>query len=322
MSKRKKVIIYGSGEIAGMLIKQFQTNPGYGYYCRGLIIDVGNNRRAWNELNIPVLGTADRIVEIVKKSDIDELIIAHPNLSLVSIWQLLSNLQECKIPIWLVSHYLHSIFSNKRQKMITSLPAVRLNCREFTHTEKKVKRIFEFILALILLIITLPIWITIALLIKITSPGPVFFRQERVGYRGRLFKMFKFRTMFTNVEKYATAPSSAHDRRITCVGRWLRHTSLDELPQLINVLKGDMGLVGPRPEMPFIVAKYQKWHKKRLNVIPGVTGLWQVLGRTKQIHIHECLEFDLYYILNQSLLLDIKILGKTIWSVIKGNGAC
>ncbi|MBI5555214.1 MAG: exopolysaccharide biosynthesis polyprenyl glycosylphosphotransferase [Elusimicrobia bacterium] len=322
MRKIKKVIIYGSGEIAGMLIKQFQTNPAFGYRCQGLIVDGDNNRRTWNELNIPILGQADRIVEIVKREASDELIIAHPNLSLVSIWQLLSSLQECKIPIWLVSHYLHSIFSNKSQKMIAILPAVKLNCREFTFIEKKVKRVFEFVLALLLLIITLPVWPVIAILIRITSPGPVFFLHDRVGYHGKLFKMIKFRTMFKNAGKYAKAPSAPGDGRVTCLGRCLRRTSLDELPQLINVLKGDMGLVGPRPEMPFIVAKYQKWHRKRLDVIPGVTGLWQVLGRTKKVHMHECLEFDLYYILNQSLFLDLKILSKTLWSVIKGQGAC
>lgn len=321
MRKRKKVVVYGSGEIAGMLIKQFRTNHAFGYDCQGLIVDGNNHRRAWNELNIPVLGTADNIVELVKKADIDEIIIAHPNLSLVRIWQLLCNLQECKIPIWLVSHYLHSIFANKRQKMITTLPAVKLNCQELSFLEKKAKRVLEFTLALMLLIITLPVWLIIALLIKIASPGPVFFLQDRVGYQGKLFKIIKFRTMFTTVEKYAKAPSSATDERVTGLGHWLRRTSLDELPQLINVLKGDMGLVGPRPEMPFIVAKYQQWHRKRLEVVPGVTGLWQVLGRTKQIHMHECLEFDLYYILNQSLLLDMQILSKTIWSVIKGNGA-
>ncbi len=187
--------------------------------------------------------------------------------------------------------------------------------------ERIFKRLFDIIVSFIFIIITLPLWSIICLLILISSSGPVIFSQERIGYKGDIFKIYKFRSMYNNTKKFARAPNSPEDGRITYVGRWLRRTSLDELPQLVNVIKGEMSLVGPRPEMPFIVSEYKDWQKKRLDVIPGITGLWQIKGRTKEEYIHEKLEFDFYYISNQSLLLDIKILLKTIIVVVKCRGA-
>jgi lipopolysaccharide/colanic/teichoic acid biosynthesis glycosyltransferase len=171
----------------------------------------------------------------------------------------------------------------------------------------------------------------VALAIKLDSPGPVFFSQQRVGENGRLFLMFKFRSMVLGAEEMRDRVSEVdeegnvvyktrYDPRVTPVGRFLRRTSLDELPQLFNVLKGEMSLVGPRPEMPWLVEEYDLWQRKRFAVPQGITGWWQVNGRSdKPMHLHT--EEDLYYVQNYSLLLDILILWKTAGVVLKGRGA-
>ena len=155
---------------------------------------------------------------------------------------------------------------------------------------------------------------------RATTPGPALFTQTRVGQGGRPFQVYKFRTMEIDSDPSARAPVEGTDPRVTAYGRWLRGTSLDELPQLWNVLKGDMSLVGPRPEMPFIVEGYDDWQRHRLDVKPGITGLWQILGR-KDLPMHENLQYDFYYIRNRSLVLDASILVRTIGVVLSRKGA-
>jgi lipopolysaccharide/colanic/teichoic acid biosynthesis glycosyltransferase len=156
--------------------------------------------------------------------------------------------------------------------------------------------------------------------VRATSPGPAFFVQQRVGRDGALFSIFKFRTMRSDAAAYEPGPRSGSDPRITRLGRRLRATSLDELPQLLNVLRGEMSLVGPRPEMPFIAERYDAWQRRRLSVPPGLTGLWQILGR-KDLPMHENLHYDFYYIRNRSLVLDAWILLKTVGAVWSRSGA-
>ena len=179
------------------------------------------------------------------------------------------------------------------------------------------KRIFDFGAALVLLVFTLPLWAVIAALIRWDSKGPALFRQERVGQAGKWFDLYKFRTMRVDAPKYGLHPTDADDPRITRIGRWLRHTSLDELPQLINVLKGDMSLVGPRPEMPFIVEHYNDRHRQRLQVIPGLTGIWQ-LSADRSFLIHENIQYDLYYIRHRNFFMDLAILLHTAVFAMKG----
>ena len=155
--------------------------------------------------------------------------------------------------------------------------------------------------------------LAIALIIKLTSEGPVIFKQKRVGLNGKEFSFYKFRSMYTEAPQYAPTPSNPADPRITKIGRWLRRTSLDELPQLFNVLRGDMSLVGPRPEMPFIVSQYTSIERRRLDAKPGITGVWQIsAARAEPIHAN--MEYDLFYLENRSLLLDIAIIIKKIFS--------
>lgn len=182
------------------------------------------------------------------------------------------------------------------------------------------KRIIDFCGALFALIVFAPVFVVLFILIHIDSSGPAFFSHSRVGKNGKTFTIHKFRTMKTDAKNQELAPVTSKDPRITKLGRFLRRTSLDEMPQFWNVLKGDMSLIGPRPEMEFIVKNYTPIEKCRLLIKPGITGIWQVRGR-KDLPLHANVEYDLYYIINESLTLDLRILLNTITVVISGKGA-
>ncbi len=249
----------------------------------------------------------------------------------------------------IVSHYRHSLIGESTISvdgpystfLRSYLLAVKLVGK------KAVKRLLDLFMSLMLLILFAPVLLIIVILIKLDSRGPAIFTQMRIGverrrnrtgdrwgkelwelddrfrdrrarnFKGKPFKIYKFRSMTTETSKYETSPSTDHDNRLTRIGRLLRRTSLDELPQLINVLKGEMSLVGPRPEMPFLVVEYNDYHAIRLQMKPGITGLWQLYGR-RDIPIHQNLSYDLEYIRNWSLGLDLRIFFKTIWAVFTG----
>jgi exopolysaccharide biosynthesis polyprenyl glycosylphosphotransferase len=179
------------------------------------------------------------------------------------------------------------------------------------------KRILDIGVCLCMFLVSFPFWIVAALWVKLSSPGPIFFEQERIGYKGKPFKMLKFRSMYIDAPKYGRSPEDSRDPRITSAGRFLRKTSLDELPQLINVLLGQMSLVGPRPEMPYIVSDYTLHQKQRLAVPQGLTGMWQ-LSADRKYAIHESIEYDLYYIENRGMFLDLAILLHTAAFAMKG----
>jgi lipopolysaccharide/colanic/teichoic acid biosynthesis glycosyltransferase len=180
-----------------------------------------------------------------------------------------------------------------------------------------IKRAFDYIVSLIALLLLSPLFAVIALLIKLDSFGPVLFYQERIGLNGRRFTIFKFRSMHVDVPSYAKSPIAPDDNRITRIGRLMRKMSLDELPQLLNVLRGEMSLVGPRPEMPFLVDHYSPVQRQRLQVIPGITGLWQ-LSADRAFSIHESPEYDLYYMRNCGFFMDLSILLHTLLFAMRG----
>jgi exopolysaccharide biosynthesis polyprenyl glycosylphosphotransferase len=179
------------------------------------------------------------------------------------------------------------------------------------------KRLVDIAVATISLVLLSPLMLLAAIGIHSTSEGPIVFRQKRAGLGGEQFEMYKFRTMYVDSERYARSPVSRNDRRITPLGKLLRHTCIDELPQLFNVLRGDMSLVGPRPEMPFIVEEYEAIHRKRLEVKPGITGLWQLSG-DRRAPIHENISYDLYYVRNRNLFMDFAILLHTAVFAFRG----
>ena len=182
------------------------------------------------------------------------------------------------------------------------------------------KRFLDTTLGGFALLLSLPILALSMLLVKLTSPGPVFFSQERVGLNGRRFRILKLRTMHADAPKYAKHPDGADDARVFAVGRWLRRLSIDELPQLWNVLRGEMSLVGPRPEMPFVVEGYNEIQRQRLGVKPGVTGPWQI-SADRAFSIHDNMQYDLYYVENRELTLDLAILLLTPFALLSRNRA-
>jgi exopolysaccharide biosynthesis polyprenyl glycosylphosphotransferase len=194
-----------------------------------------------------------------------------------------------------------------------------------------IKRIVDVVVSTAGLLLTWPLFIAVWIAVKLDSPGPAIFIAKRVGENGKIFNMLKFRTMYINQENVQASAHSGDevceighkvkdDPRVTRVGRFLRRTSLDELPQLVNVLKGEMSLVGPRPEQPFLTQCYDHWQWQRLAVPPGVTGWWQISGRS-DLPMHLNTQYDMYYVRNFSVLLDLKILFKTVGTVLKGKGA-
>jgi exopolysaccharide biosynthesis polyprenyl glycosylphosphotransferase len=204
-------------------------------------------------------------------------------------------------------------------ELVDDVPLVRLGRERSSPLYEPLKRGFDVVGAAAALLVAAPVMLWVALRLR-AQGGPALFRQVRVGRHGRLFGMVKFRTMRVDSDPEAAAPRGAGDPRVTSYGRWLRATSLDELPQLWNVLRGEMSLVGPRPEMPFIVDTYTEWQRRRLAVKPGITGLWQILGR-KDLPMHENLQYDFYYIRNRSLALDLSILIRTVGAVLSRKGA-
>ncbi len=179
------------------------------------------------------------------------------------------------------------------------------------------KRLLDMVCAALLLVVGFPLFLLLSAIVKLDSRGPVLFKQQRVGRDGKLFQMYKFRTMHIDAPAYALSPQSSDDPRITRFGRFLRKTSLDEVPQLLNVLNGEMSLVGPRPEMPFIVERYEDRHRQRLQVKPGLTGLWQLSG-DRAFLIHENIEYDLYYIQHCNIFMDLAILLHTSIFAMRG----
>lgn len=186
--------------------------------------------------------------------------------------------------------------------------------------ESLLKRGMDVAGSCLVLVTFAPFLAMVALLVKLDSRGPAIFRQKRIGKDGEPFELWKFRSMRADAPPYERSPASTSDPRLTTIGRALRRLSVDELPQLINVLKGEMSLVGPRPEMPFIVDKYGALERQRLRVRPGITGLWQI-SPARAMPIHENVEYDLFYIEHRSIFMDCSILLRTVMAVIRGIGA-
>jgi exopolysaccharide biosynthesis polyprenyl glycosylphosphotransferase len=219
-----------------------------------------------------------------------------------------------------VPRFYHLMSQRVKIENLDSIPLISRPDRGMGFVTSAMKRALDISLSCLLLLLSAPVFLFAAILIRHDSEGPVFYRQVRIGKLGRPFRMFKFRTMYQHMSGDAVAPKDHFDPRITPVGRMLRRYSLDELPQLLNVLRGEMSLVGPRPEMPFIVEQYGPLQRERLRAKPGITGLWQIsYARTEAIH--QNLDYDIYYVENRSLLLDVVILVLTVFAVVKGTGA-
>ena len=316
---KSNVLIVGAGTVGIRTLQKISDQPEMGYNVVGYLDD-NDEKQGVTIGKVKVLGKLKDLRKIVEEKKIDEVIFAIPGLPHKLLMDYLMEIDRFNITIRVVSDLFGVLAHETNIDLIEDFPIFDLKSVSDDTVYNFLKRIFDLSVAIPVLILSLPFWLLIILVIKIDSKGPVFFVQERVGKNGKIFNMYKFRTMYTETPKYAKAPSDKDDPRITKVGKFLRRTSLDELPQLLNVIIGNMSIVGPRPEMPFIVEQYEEWQRKRLDVLPGITGLWQILGR-KDLPLHENLEYDFYYIKNRSFWLDVTILLKTVPTLLKKKGA-
>jgi len=321
----KRVLIIGTNELSKKIIDDLEKHPQKGFIVLGVI---KTNQKTDNISPDKIIGELSNIGSLVAKINPDEIFQTDPNISNEENLNII-HLCEDKHIIFRFIPSLFALYSkNNSAETFAQIPVFEIRRSRLEGWGRIIKRIIDIIGSLLAIIIFLLIGIIVALLIKLTSPGPVFFIQERVG-RDKNFKLIKFRTMYRDAEKrheefikkYGNMFKLKDDPRVTKIGKILRKTSLDEIPQFINVLLGHMSLVGPRPPMPIEVNRYTREQKKRIgSVKPGITGLWQVSGRS-DLSFDDWVKLDVYYIENWSLILDFWIILKTIWVLIKRKGA-
>jgi exopolysaccharide biosynthesis polyprenyl glycosylphosphotransferase len=312
-------LVVGTGVAAIRLLQKLQDHPEIGYRVTGLL-EVSEELPEKDVAGHPVLGRVADLRGAVLATGVREVFVADPGLGHTRMLSLVLACEDLGVEFRVATNLFEVLTAGSEVDLVDDLPLVRLG-RERPHLlYEPAKRAFDLLGALVGLVLFAPLGLFCAWRIRATSPGPALFVQERVGRDGRPFRMFKFRTMHEGVDPEAVAPTGPDDPRVTAYGSWLRATSLDELPQLWNVLRGEMSLVGPRPEMPFIAAGYDEWQRRRLSVKPGITGLWQILGR-KDLPMHQNLQYDFYYIRNRSLALDASILLRTLGAVLSRRGA-
>ena len=281
---------------------------------------------------VPVVGGLDEVPEVVGRYEADTVaVLACPEMAGERLRQLAWDLEKTGTDLCVAPALLDVAGPRTTIRPVAGLPLLHMDHPEFSGARRVVKSAFDKVLALAALVLAAPLLALLALLIRLDDGGPALFKQTRVGKDGRHFSVYKFRTMVTDAEARKAALVSANqhqgplfkirkDPRVTRVGRWLRRWSLDELPQLVNVLYGDMSLVGPRPALPEEAAMYGDHVRRRLVVKPGMTGLWQVNGRS-DLSWDESVRLDLRYVENWSFMLDLQILWKTCAAVIRGSGA-
>lgn len=303
----------------------------------GKLGTLGDYDQVKSELGLPVLGELREIAEIFRRTPFDCLLfipdeevsgLKYPDRELIML--VMSFCESKKIPFYIVPDSSGVAVSNQEVCVWQDYPIIELSDASLHPGYKVVKRLMDIVLSLVILVLGLPLWFLIALLIKLTCKGPVFYIQERVGFEGKPFRMYKFRSMIENADarlkemiNFDSLPEPVfnikQDPRVTIIGRILRNWSLDEVPQFINVLWGAMSLVGPRPERVELVARYNLWQRRRLKAKPGITGYQQIMSRGDP-SLEKRVALDLYYLKHQGLWLDLFIMAKTIVVVISGDG--
>jgi len=312
----RRVLLVGTGPLAKRLREEIETWP-VGYEVVGFVSDGEPATAVPSE---DILGPVSQLGEQIRALQVQDVFVASRGMRLHEDLNLLAEHERWGVNFHVVSEELEPFARHVRLDRVVELPLLQLPYGEANSWYEWSKRIFDVVAASAALICCVPVYAAIAVGVKLESPGRALFTQQRVGRAWLLFTMYKFRTMREDAGEDAVSPNDLHDPRVTRFGRWLRRWSLDELPQLVNVLKGDMSLVGPRPEMPFLVKEYEPWQTRRLSVRPGLTGLWQVMGR-KELPLHRNIEYDLYYVRHQGWLIDATILARTIPAVLFRRGA-
>ncbi len=337
-------LVVGTNAEAVQTVRELKDRRDLGYRVIGVIRTDSVEAGEHSDLEADVIGRFDDLARLIRDLEIQEVIITDNTISSERLFDAMMQVGRRQRVEFRFAPTLFDLLPQKTSvEQIGVLPMVRLFREPLSDLQRFLKRASDILISGFAVIILSPVLVVISLMVKRDSRGPAMFRQERVGMDGRIFLCYKFRTMYadadetTHREAYrknilGDAEANAGDEnrpvfgkvkdddRVTRTGKWLRRSSLDELPQLFNVLKGDMSIVGPRPPIMYEVEGYELWHRKRLDMKPGITGLWQVSGRNR-LTFDEMVRTDLYYIENWSLWLDLKIILLTLPAVWRGDGA-
>jgi Undecaprenyl-phosphate glucose phosphotransferase len=311
----KRILVAGSGELARLVVDKILEHRELGYQVVGFVDDRARGDHLGYR-GLPLLGTLDEAEEIITREQVDHLYVALPPEQHVRMLALLDSTTREIVDVKVVPDLLQVIALRARLEDLDGIPVINVNDVPLQGFNSALKRATDVAISTVaLLILAVPIAI-LAVLVKLTSRGDVFYRQERMGLTGRSFTILKFRSMYDDAERY-TGPvwATADDPRVTPLGRFLRRSNLDELPQLWNVLKGDMSIVGPRPERPHFVEQFKHripQYMLRHKVKAGLTGWAQVNGWRGNTPLEKRIEYDLYYIENWSVRLDLKIMWLTL----------
>jgi exopolysaccharide biosynthesis polyprenyl glycosylphosphotransferase len=324
-----RLLVVGSGRLGKMVMQHIAASPDLGYSIVGFLHDMTEPPSDFGRFRM--LGTLDDLGLVIRSMQIDAVLIALPSHMHQHAIRSVRLCERLGASFKLIPDLYELSLSRIDMETIEGIPLIGIKQTSLNSLQRFITRLTDVILSCFIMALGSPLWLCIAIAIRLNSPGPIIYKQTRIGQNGQPFKMCKFRSMYKDADKMLAALMAYNeaqgplfkirdDPRITPVGRFLRRTSLDEFPQLINVLKGEMSLVGPRPPLPYEVAKYEEWHKGRLAIKPGLTGLWQVRGRSN-LSFDEGVLMDLYYIENWSLRLYFQILLRTIPAVLFSRGA-
>ena len=325
-----RVLIVGAGEVGRTVMRNLVVRPELSYQVSGFVDDAPE--KAYTDIGrLRALGHTEDIPSLVAEHRIQEVIITLPWMSHRKILRIMAQCERQKVRAKIVPDLFQISLRQVDLEVINGIPLISVGQPSIGGWNRTSKRVVDAMVSAILLTLLSPLFLIIALAVRLDSPGSAIFRQSRTGRDGKEFTVYKFRTMVQRAEEQreglnhrneAIGPlfKIRNDPRRTTVGGFLRRLSLDELPQLYNVLRGEMSLVGPRPALPSEVEEYRPWHSRRLEVSPGLTGLWQVSGRS-DLAFDEMVLLDLYYVENWSLLLDLKIILRTIPALVVGRGA-
>lgn len=326
----RRVLLIGAGESSRHIMRIMLANRHLGYRVIGFLDD--DPERGQRNLGpFTGLGPIDNLPLLLQSGQVDEVIVTLPWQYHRRIIGVLSQCERHGVPARVVPDVLQMSLDRVDVEVLDGIPLLGVKYVSIAGTRLAFKRTVDLVVSAVALVLLLPLFAVLAVLIRLDSPGPVFFVQKRIGKNGVPFNTYKFRSMVVEAEALRAQLAALNeadgplfkirnDPRTTRVGRYLRRFSLDELPQLFNVLRGEMSLVGPRPALPEEVEAYEPWHRKRLEVTPGITGLWQVSGRS-DLSFEEMVLLDIYYVENWSPLLDLSILLRTIPKVLLGHGA-
>ncbi len=317
-----RVLIIGAGPAGQAVVERMKANPKYGYFPIGFLDD--DSQLHSPIIGTPLLGTTNDLEHILALQQVDEVLIALPSTSHERILELITRIPSEGIDVKVAPDVLQLMTSPVTVDALAGVPLITVKHGALRGWNRIVKRVMDILISLWVLIFLSPLMLCIALLVKITSPGPVFYTQERVGYNGYRFNIIKFRTMRTDAEASGPGWTRPDDERRTWLGAILRRYSLDELPQFINILLGDMSLVGPRPERPVYVEQFRQLiprYMERHNEKCGLTGWAQVNGLRGDTSIEERTRYDLYYVDNWSLMLDLRIIAFTLLRVLRDDSA-